>query len=427
MVGSTGITLVRWMRIFPKLTGLWHSGDFVRLWVGRTMSQFGSGLGALAFVAVLMLGASPLQMGILGAVGVAPGVMFGLGAGVWADRMRRRPILIIASIARALSLASIPAAFALGVLLMEQLYVVSFFNGVCQTFFNVSFGAYLPKMVGRASLVEANSKLAASGSVVETSAASVGGWIAQLATALATVVTGAFSFLVSALFFLAIRKPESAVSSTDERRSTPREVWEGLAFVFVHPVLRALAGSAIAEGLLHGGVAAVILIYGVRELGIGVGVLATIFAVGGISSFVGATYSTRVADLLGVGPATVVGFLLFGIGTLLLALAREPIVIAGAVLVIWQLFEAPYTVYDINEVSLRQAVTPDRVLGRATASIQFVGIGVYLVGLILGGALAEIAGLRPTLIVAGGCGVLGAVWLFFSPVWKMRELPRAER
>ena len=305
--------------------------------------------------------------------------------------------------------------------------MVAFFNGVCQTFFSVSFGAYLPKMVGRGSLVEANSKLAASGSVVETSAASVGGWIAQLATALATVVTGAFSFLVSALFFLAIRKSECAVSSTDERRSTPREVWEGLAFVFVHPVLRALAGSAIAEGLLHGGVAAVILIYGVRELGIGVGVLATIFAVGGISSFVGATYSTRAAELFGVGPATVVGFLLFGIGTLLLALAREPIVIAGAVLVIWQLFEAPYTVYDINEVSLRQAVTPDRVLGRATASIQFVGIGVYLVGLILGGALAEIAGLRPTLIVAGGCGVLGAVWLFLSPVWKMRELPRAER
>ena len=146
-----------------------------------------------------------------------------------------------------------------------------------------------------------------------------------------------------------------------------------------------------------------------------------------ISSFVGATYSTRVTGLFGVGPPTVVGFLLFGIGTLLLALAREPIVIAGAVLVIWQLFEAPYTVYDINEVSLRQAVTPDRVLGRATASIQFVGIGVYLVGLILGGALAEIAGLRPTLIVAGGCGVLGAVWLFLSPVWKMRELPRAER
>ena len=390
------------------------------------MSQLGSGLGALGLVAVLMLEASPLQMAILNAVGVAPGVMFGLGVGVWADRMRCRTILVITSIARALSLASIPAAFALDVLLMEQLYAVAFFNGVCGTFFNVSFGAYLPKMVGRGNLVEANSKLAASGSVVETGAFSVGGWIAQLATALATVVTGAFSFLFSALFFAAIRKPESTVSSTDQHRSTLREAWEGLSFVFGHPVLRALAGSAIAEGLLYGGVGAFILIYGVRELGLDPGILATIFAVGGISSFVGATFSTRVTGLIGVGPAIVVGFLLFGIGTLLLALAQGPLVIAGAVLVIWQLFEAAIALYDINEVSLRQAVTPDRVLGRVTATFQFVGIGVYLVGLILGGALAEIVGLRPTLMIAGGCGVLGAGWLFLSPVWKLRELPHDE-
>ena len=291
--------------------------------------------GALGLVAVVMLEASPLQMGVLSGAGVAPGVMFGLGIGVWADRMRLRPILVITSIVRALSLASVPAAFALDVLLMEQLYGVALINGVCRTFTSVSFGAYLPKVVGRGNLVEANSKLAASGSVVETSAFSVGGWIAQLASAVATVITEALSFVLSALFFLAIRIPESEVSSEDEHRSTLPEVWEGLAFVFANPVLRALAGSAVAEGLLHGGVGAVILIYGVRELGLDTGVLATIFAVGGISSLIGATYSTRVARLFGVGPATVVGLLLFGIGTLLLALARGPIVIAGAVLVIW--------------------------------------------------------------------------------------------
>ncbi len=374
-----------------------------------------------------MLEASPLQMGILGAMGVAPGVIFGLGVGVWADRVRRRPILVMTNIARALSLTSVPAAFALDVLSMEQLYAVAFFNGGCQTLFNVSFSSYLSKLVGRSNLVEANSKLAASGAVVETAAFSVGGWIAQLATALATVVTGAFSYLFSALIFLEIRKPESAVASTDAHRSAQREVWEGLVFVFAHPVLRALAGAAIAEGLLHGGVAAVILIYAVRELGLNIGVIAAIFVVGGVSSFVGATYSTKVARLFGVGPATVAGFLLFGIGTFLLAVARGPVVIAVAVLVIWKLFEAPYTIYDINEVSLRQAVTPDRVLGRVTATIQFVGIGVYLVGSILGGALAEIVGLRPTLMVAGGFGVIGAGWLFLSPVSKLRELPHDER
>ena len=384
-------------------------------------------LGALGLVAVVMLEASPLQMGLLSGAGVAPGVMLGLGIGVWADRMRIRPILVITSIVRALSLASVPASFAFDVLLMEQLYAVALINGVCGTFMSVAFGAYLPKVVGRGNLVEANGKLAASGSVVDTGAFSVGGWIAQLATVVATVVTAALSFVLSALFFLVIRTPESEVSSSDEHRSTLWEVWQGLAFVFANPVLRALAGSAVAEGLLHGCVGAVILIYGVRELGLDTGVLATIFAVGGISSMIGATYSTRVARRFGVGPATVVGFLLFGIGTLLLALARGPLLIAGAALIICQLFDAAYTIYEINEVSLRQAVAPDGMLGRVTATFQFVGIGVFLLGLLLGGALAETVGLRPTLVVAGVCGVGGAVWLFLSPVWKLRELPHDEK
>lgn len=390
------------------------------------MSQLASGLGALPLVAVLMLEASPLQMGILGAVGVAPGVMFGLGVGVWADRVRRRPILVVTGIARGISFASIPVAFAFNVLMMEHLYAVSLFNGVCRTFFNVSLGAYIPGIVGRRNLVEANSKLAASGSVVETGAFSVGGWIAQLAGALVTVAAGALSFLLSALLFAAIRKPELAVSSADEHRSALREIWEGLTFVFAHPVLRALAGSAVVEGLLHGVVGATILIYGIRELGLDAGLLATIIAVGGIASFIGATFSARITRTFGVGPAIVVGFLLFGIGTLILSLARGPLVVAGAVLIIWKLFDAPYTIYEINEVSLRQALTPDVLLGRVTATIQFVGIGVYLVGLILGGALAEVVGLRPTLMAAGACGVLGAGWLLLSPVWKMRELPRSE-
>lgn len=391
------------------------------------MSLLGSELGALGLVAVLMLEASPLHMGILGAVGTAPVLLFGLGVGVWADRMRRRPILIATSIARALSLASVPAAFALNVLSIEHLYVVAVVNGVCRTFSGVSFGAYLPQVVGRSNLVEANSKLAASGSVVETGAFSIGGWIAQLATAMATATAAATSFLLSALLFAAIRKPDPAVASTDGRRGTLREVWEGLAFVSGHPVLRALAGSAIAEGLLHGGVHTVILIFGIRELGLGPGVLATIFAVGGVGSFLGAMHATRVTARLGVGPATVTGFLLFGVGTLLVALAQGPVLLAGAVLVIRQLFEAPYTVYGISEASLRQAVTPDRFLGRVTGTITFIGTGVYLVGLLLGGALAEMVGLRPTLILAGGCGVVGAIWLFLSPVWRLRELPRSER
>ena len=412
------------MRIFPRLTGLWRNGDFVNLWAGSTVSQFGSWLGALSFAAVVTLSASPLQMGILGAVGVAPGLILGFVAGVWADRMRRRPIMIIADIGRAVALASVPVAFALDILRIEHLYVVAFVNGAFRTFFDVSFAAYLPTVVGRDNLVEANSKIAASESVVSTGSFSVGGWIVQLATAMTAVIIDSLSFLISALFFLAIRKPESVITSTDKPQSPFREAWEGLGFVLSHPVLRAVTGSAVAESLVHGIVGSIVLIYGVRELGFGTGVLATIFAVGGVSSFVGATFSTRITVRFGVGPTMVAGFLVFGIGAFVLALARGSLLTAGAVLVVGQLFDAAYTVYGINEVSLRQAVTPDGMLGRVTATVRFVGIAVFLAASLLGGVLAEVIGFRWTLVVGGGCGVLGAAWLFFSPVRGVREVPR---
>ena len=362
-------------------------------------------------------------MGVLGAMGVAPGLIFGFFAGVWTDRTLRRPVLVVSNIGRAVSLASIPVAFALDALRIEQLYAVAFINGVFNTFFDISFGAYVPTLAGRDNLVEANGKLAASESVVETGAFSVGGWIVQLATAMAAVIIDAVSFLMSAFFFMAIRTPESAPTSADELQSPLREAWAGLIFVVGHPTLRAVTGSAVAEGLLHGFVGAVILIYGVRELGFGTGVLATIFAVGGVSSFVGAAYSDRITRRFGVGKTTVVGFLLFSTGALVLAMAQGPLLIAGAVLVIAQLSDAAYTIYGINEVSLRQAVTPDRLLGRVTVTVRFVGIGVYLGAILLGGALAEIVGLRWTLALGGTCGLLGAVWLFLSPVRRIRQLP----
>ena len=403
--------------------GLWQNGDFVRLWMGSTVSQFGSWLGALSFAAVVVIGASPLQMGILGAVGVAPGLIFGFVVGTWTDYTRRRPVLVVCNIGRAVSLATVPMAFALGELRIEQLYAVAFVNGAFNTFFDVSFGAYVPTLVGRDNLVEANSKLAASESVVEAGAFSIGGWIVQLATAMVAVIIDAVSFLVSAFFFMAIRTAEPAPSSTDEPQSPLRETWAGLAFVVGHPTLRAVAGSAVAEGLLHGFVGAVILIYGVRELGFGTGILTTIFAVGGVSSFVGAAYSARITRRFGVGKTTVVGFLLFSVGALTLAMAQGPLLIAGAILVIAQFSDAAYTIYGVNEVSLRQAVTPDRFLGRVTATVRFVGIGVYLGAILLGGALAEMIGLRWTLALGGVCGLLGTGWLLLSPVRRMRELP----
>ena len=413
------------MLALPRLTGLWLHGDFVRLWIGSTISQFGSMLGGLSFVGVVMLEATPLQMGFLGAVGVAPSLVFGLASGVWVDRVRRRPILVITNVVRAVSLASIPAAFAFDQLRIEQLYVVAFFNGVCTTFFDVSFGSYVPTLVGRGNLVEANGKLTASGSVVETIGFSVGGWIVELVSALAAVIVNALSSLISCLLFMAIRTPEALIETADGTSSQMREAMEGILFVLVNRVLRAVTGAVVAEGLLHGIVGSVVLIYGVRELGFSTGVLATIFAVGGVSSFVGATYSSKITTRLGVGPAMVIGFLLYSLGALLLAVAQGPLLVAGLVLVVWQLLDGAYIVYEINEVSLRQALTPDALLGRVTATFRFMGIAAFVLGLLSGGVLAEAMGLRQTLVLAAACGTAGAVWLLLSPVWRLKEIPKA--
>ncbi len=411
------------MRLLPRLTGLWRNADFVRLLAGSTISRFGSLLGALNFLAVVELDATPFQIGVLTAAGVAPGLLFGFVAGVWADRARRRPILILADVGRAVSLASLPIAFYLDILRFEHLYAVAFFNGACMTFFDVSFGAYVPSLVRRDNLMEANSKLTASESIVETSAFSAGGWIVQLFGSMVAVVIDAFTFLISALLLMSIRATESVSTSKAKPQNAPREVWEGFRFVLGNPVLRAFTGSAIAEGLQHGIVGATILIFGVRELGFETGVLATIFAIGGISSLVGASLTMKITRRFGVGPSLIVGFLMFGLATLLIPLARGPLIVAGLFLGAAQMFDGAHIVYSINEISLRQAITPDRMLGRVNASLRFVGIGMIMVGSLLGGYLAETIGLRWTLVVGAGSGLLGAIPLFLSPIRDIKETP----
>ena len=164
--------------------------------------------GALQFVAVLVLGATPFQMGVLVALGVAPSIVIGFFAGVIADRIRRRPILIVSELGRFALLASIPAAFLIGQLRIEQLYVVAFFNGVLTTFFDVANRSYLPTLVNRSELVGANSRLTASESFAEVTAFSMGGWIAQLSNSVAVAAIGGLTFLVSALSLTFIRKQE---------------------------------------------------------------------------------------------------------------------------------------------------------------------------------------------------------------------------
>ena len=379
-------------------------------------------MGALQFVAVLALNATPFQMGVLGALRVAPSIVIGLFLGVVADRIRRRPILIASDLGRFALLASVPAAYLIGKLSMEQLYAVAFFHGVLTTFFDVANRSYLPTLVERNQLVGANSKLTASESFAEVTAFSIGGWIAQLASSIAAAGIAGLTFLVSAVSLAFIRKREQVPGPSEDGSGVAREMWEGLGLVWRNRLLRALAVAAVAENWTAGMMSAVVLVFGVRELGIGPGVLGTIFAVGGVSSIIGSIYAGRAARSFGFGTALVGGFTVYMVTILFMPAAREPLLFAILMLTLAQLGDGFFTMFMVQESSLRQAITPEGSLGRMNATIHSLGLAALFVGSLVGGWIAGVIGLRMTIVAAACVGLLGALWLWLSPMRSVRGI-----
>ena len=388
---------------------LWQNADFLKLWSAQLVSVAGSLLGALQLTAVLALEAWPVQMSLLAASGLLPALLFGLPAGAWVDRVRRRPLLIAADLGRVALLGSIPAAWALGVLRIEQLYLVAFFHGLLTIFFDVAYRSYLPSLVPREQLVEANSRLSASASVAEVGAFSLGGWIAQLVSSVAVAVVDSVTYLVSALMLVWIRTPEPGATPADERPSLRREVVAGLRLVVNSPILRAIGVQKVAAGICDGIFGALIVLYGIKTLGFGPGVLGTIFAIGGVSTFVGALSAGPLTRRFGLGRTLAMGFLLYALSGFLVPLARGPLVVAGALLGMGQLFDFGQTVYEINEDSLRQGIVSPQILGRVNASMEVTGLGSQLAGSLLAGALAHAVGMRWALVAATTIRVAGGL------------------
>ena len=413
-------------RIPSPEKNLWRNADFLKLWSAQTVSVTGSLLGALQFTAILTLDASPVQMSALTAAGVLPALLFGFVIGAWVDRLKRRPILIAADLIRMALLGSIPVAWAIDMLHIEQLYVVAFFHGLMTIFFDIAYRSYLPSLVDSRTLVTANSRLSATASAAEVGAFSLGGWIAQLFSAIVVTAVDSATFLVSALLLFWIRRREPTPAPTTQTPGIRREIIEGLKLVFGSPVLRAIGVSKAAMGLAGGIIGTLIVLYGIETLGFEPGVLGTIFAVGGVSSIVGALNVGRLTRRFGLGRMLVVGFLIYGISGFLIPLARGPLWAAGAILTAAQLFDFSMIAYEVNEMSLRQTATPQRLLGRVNASMEVTMLSFQLLGALLAGALAETMGLRWALFIGSSFMVFGGVWLLLSPVWRMSAVPDSE-
>jgi MFS family permease len=407
--------------------GLWENSRFVHLWGAATVSTFGSLVTrtALPFTAILLLDASPSDIGVLRIAELLPGFVLGLVAGAWVDRLQRKPIMVATDLGRALLIVTIPVAAFLGWLGLGQLYVVAALVSALSVFFDVSYQSFLPSLVKNDELVEANSKLSAAMSVAEASAFSSAGWLIQLLTAPVAMLIDALTFLVSAGLVVRIREPEpEAVSSSAVARpSMASEVVEGLRAVWRQPILRGMVVAGLAQNLAFGLVGTVFLLYVNQEVGFDPGILGMIFAVGGVSSFLGAMIAGRLPRF-GIGAVMVVSLVLATIGEAFVPLATAANAIGVLFLVSQQIVaDSALTVYDINQVSLRQAITPAHVLGRVNASVRVTEFGAVLLGTVIAGYTGEMVGLRETLWLGVALSLLAAIALALSPVRAVRGIP----
>lgn len=410
--------------------GLWRNADFVKLWLGMNVSFLGTQVSSLAYplTAVLVLHADTAEMGWLRATGTAASFLVGPFAGVMADRVRRRPVIIAADLGLALLAASIPAAYFLGALGMWLLYVVQFLAGAMSILSEVALMAYLPALVRRGQLVRANSQLQASGAAISIAGPGLAGVLVQALSAPVVVLFDAASFILSAICTALIRTPEPAHA---EEATSPRGVWaeigEGLRFVYGHKVLRPLAEGIALHFLFVNVIYTLLVIYAVRELGVGPAPLGVVFAALGPGFLVGALLAPRAARRLGPGRVMTYAPLLVMAGMGLVPLARGPVAVAAATLAAAHFLTAcGIQLHGINMVSLRQALTPHRLQGRMSASFRYVNLLGACLGALAAGALAERIGIRATLAI-GVCGLLlPFLRLFFSPVRDLREAPAAE-
>jgi MFS family permease len=395
---------------------LWSHRDFRLLWAGDTVSQFGSTIGrtVLPLLAVGALAATPFEMGVLSAASTAAFLLIGLPAGVWVDRLSRRPVMLVADFTRAVLLLSVPVAWWLDVLTLAHLIVVALLVGAATVMFDIAYQSYLPALVGREQLVEGNSKLEASRAVAEVSGPAAAGGVAQAVGAAVGVLATAAGYLVSALFLLRIRTVEPPPRQPD-KPGLVREIGEGLRFVFGNRSLRAIVGCTGTANFFGGMAGAVLVLFLVRELGLSEGVVGLVLSSAGIGGVLGALTVPRWTARF--GQTTVIwlsGLVTWPLGALVpLGAAdwRIVFVVVGEAAVAYGA-----TVYNIAQVSYRQSLCPDHLLGRMNASIRFVVWGAMPLGALVGGVLGGGIGVTATLAVGMVCQAGAVLWVVLSPL-----------
>ena len=413
--------------IEQRRVSLWRHGNFLRLWSSETVSSFGAQFSELAipFTAVLVLQGTAAELGILNAAITAPFLTFSLLVGVWVDRHRRRSVLIISNVGRAILLATIPVAAIRHLLTISFLIATAFLLGTLRVFFDIAYQSYLPALVDRDQLVDANSRLEASRAVSSVAGPSVAGFVIQIITAPLAIAVDAISFVFSTSFIGTI-KHEETIEKGVERPSVGSDIGEGLKVVLHDARLRAAAGASGTANFFEFAIMAIFVLYAVNILGLGPELLGIILGVGALGAVAGALVAGKLANKIGIGP-TIIAALTLGVttwGPLIYLANRQtaiPFLIAG-----WFFGEVAFVAWSINQSSFRQAICPARLQGRVNATLRFLAAGMVPLGSIFGGLLGEALGLRLAIGIATIGLLIAPLWVLFSPIRKLKQVTEAD-
>ncbi|MDP9483309.1 MAG: MFS transporter [Chloroflexota bacterium] len=421
----------------PRRNLLLRSRDYLKLWTAATISLFGTqvSLVAIPVIAVLLLDAPPYQVALLGTVEFLPFLLFTLPAGAWVDRLPRRLILVVGDFGRAATLLTIPIAYELGGLTIWQLYVIGFLNGVLTVFFDVADQSFLPTILEPDDLIEGNSQLQISASAAQVLGQPLGGGLVGLLGAPIAILFDAISFVLSGglIFWIRKREPKRVAGPAASGLLGPfsglrGEIAEGLRYVLGHPYLRYIAACTGLSNLFGNVALATFAIFTYRTLELTPFTVGVIGGIGSVGILVGALVAGRIAERIGVGPTILWSAILFGPANLIAAFAQPGTAVP---LLIASMFLGSFAgvVYNINQVSLRQAITPERIQGRMNATMRFLVWGTIPIGMIVGGAIASIPVLdaRGALFIGGLLGCFSFVPILFSSVRTLQRIPAPER
>jgi MFS-type transporter involved in bile tolerance (Atg22 family) len=400
--------------------------DFLRLWAGETVSLIGTQVTqfTMPLVALLTLNATVLEVGVLNALRFLPVLVVSLFAGVWLDRRRRRPVLIGCALGNAVLIGLVPLTSELGGLSIGLLYVVVTLAGTLSVIFDVGALSYVPFLVERRHLAESNSKLQASFAVAGIAGPGLAGLLIGLITAPITLSVDAVSYLFSAAGLITIRKPEPPPQPDAARPSVRRQIAEGFAAVYGTRLLRTLLSQSAVLNVGFGAVSTVFTVYAVRHLGLSPLELGLTVAGLAVGALFGALLATRIRKRLGLGRTLAMSVTAVSVSPLLLLVPR-----GGGALAVLILFAGwlghgwGISIWNVNTITLRQALTPMNVLARMNATYRMLLFGALPLGALAGGALGRAVGLPTAMTIAVLVLLTPVIWIAFSPVFRLTEMP----